>query len=194
MRKGEITKRRIVEGAIDLFYSKGFENVTFEQIAKKAKLTQPALYMYFESKLHLLATCGAISAELGLNYIEEKIDPMAPPNVQFRRYVEANFEWFSANKARAYSLLSIYYFANSSKIINELRNKVESGGVSRISIFIQQGHFSKIWKTTDIRTQARLIHSLMVGEMFKMYYEMDNLNSSDRSEQIMSLVHTLLKN
>lgn len=48
------TKNIILQTALDLFYSKGYDAVGVQEIATKSGITKPTLYYYFGSKLGLL--------------------------------------------------------------------------------------------------------------------------------------------
>jgi AcrR family transcriptional regulator len=50
----EFKERRIVEEAVNLFYSKGYENATLDMLAAQLKVTKPFIYSYFKSKNELL--------------------------------------------------------------------------------------------------------------------------------------------
>ncbi|HHI87795.1 MAG TPA: TetR/AcrR family transcriptional regulator [Candidatus Cloacimonetes bacterium] len=54
-KEKEMLARRnaIIDAAEELFFSKGFERVTMEEIAKKAEFTRPTLYAYFNNKVEL---------------------------------------------------------------------------------------------------------------------------------------------
>lgn len=51
--KGERTRRRLLELAVDHFGRKGFRATSVSEITREAGLTQAASYAYFESKLDL---------------------------------------------------------------------------------------------------------------------------------------------
>lgn len=53
LSKGERTRRRLLELAIDHFGRKGFRSTSVSEIAREAGLTQAASYAYFDSKLDL---------------------------------------------------------------------------------------------------------------------------------------------
>ncbi|WP_411821830.1 TetR/AcrR family transcriptional regulator [Leptospira sp. 'Mane'] len=55
------TKERILDTAVDLFYSKGYVNTGVEEIINTCDIKKPTLYYYFESK-----------AALGLAYLDFK--------------------------------------------------------------------------------------------------------------------------
>lgn len=48
--KGERTRRRLLEIAVQKFGSRGFRNTSVSEIAREAGLTQAAAYAYFENK------------------------------------------------------------------------------------------------------------------------------------------------
>jgi TetR/AcrR family transcriptional regulator len=47
-------QRAIIDAAGDLFFSRGFENTTMDQIAERAEFGKPTLYAYFKSKDEIL--------------------------------------------------------------------------------------------------------------------------------------------
>ena len=49
----QITRNRILDSAVRLFSSRGFENVTINDLMKEAKLTHGAFYAHFSSKKDL---------------------------------------------------------------------------------------------------------------------------------------------
>lgn len=63
-KEKEQRKRTILKAAQKLFFKKGFKSVTIESIAKQAKLSKGAVYLYFKSK-------EEIYAQILLNDIEK---------------------------------------------------------------------------------------------------------------------------
>ncbi len=47
-------REQILDVALELFYSRGYDSVGVQEIAKKAGVTKPTLYYYFKSKYGLL--------------------------------------------------------------------------------------------------------------------------------------------
>lgn len=190
MNKGELTKKKIIEAATLLFYDKGLNDIPFAQIAAKASLTQPAIYKYFENKTVLLAHCCTSAAEEGRKYIRSKINPMDLPQEQIKSYISANLEWFNKNRPEAYALISMYYFAHSSEIMSDLKNQIEQSGIKNITILVRQSYGTKKFDLEKIQHTARLIHSMMVGEIFKMFYNQPVLSMKKRIE---TLEHQVIK-
>lgn len=52
--EAEITRKAIIEAALDVFYQKGYSRTTFDDIAGKINLTKGAVYWHFKNKAELL--------------------------------------------------------------------------------------------------------------------------------------------
>jgi AcrR family transcriptional regulator len=55
-KKGEITRERILQGAVELFYENGFARTSTRQLVKKAGMSSSAIYNHFENKEEILFT------------------------------------------------------------------------------------------------------------------------------------------
>lgn len=70
-RKGERTRRRLLELAIEQFGRKGFRSTSVTEITRGAGLTQAASYAYFENKVDLFR--AAVNAD-----VEALLDSVVP--------------------------------------------------------------------------------------------------------------------
>ncbi len=61
-REKQRRKEDIINSAEGVFFSKGFESATMDDIAEKVELSKGTLYLYFKSKedLHLAVALKAI--------------------------------------------------------------------------------------------------------------------------------------
>src|SRR5918993_1073124 len=90
----EAVRKRIVDAALALFQSKGFDQTTTRQIARKAKLAEGTIFNYFETKEnialhffelevdHAIATVRA-SARLRRAPLEEKLFALIEAQLEF---------------------------------------------------------------------------------------------------------------
>jgi AcrR family transcriptional regulator len=85
------TRDRILEVALDLFASDGYEKVSLREIAERVGVTKPALYYYFASKEELLRTLIApiltMSEQLALLLDEQ------PTRESWARGCETLLDW-----------------------------------------------------------------------------------------------------
>jgi AcrR family transcriptional regulator len=80
-RSRDATRQKIVDAAYDLFYEKGFNRVSVDEIAAKSGITKRTLYDHFESKDAMLAVVLDYHAQLAINRIrkyEKRYDGDAP--------------------------------------------------------------------------------------------------------------------
>ena len=84
MRKKDFSKReRILKVAKELFYEKGFRNVTTDDIAKKASVGKGTIYRYFDSKEDILMQ---LTKDLMNNIAESVEEAMKKENL--RQFIE----------------------------------------------------------------------------------------------------------
>ena len=93
-RQKEAVRKRIVDAALTLFQSKGFDQTTTRQIARKAKLAEGTIFNYFETKEdialhffelevdHAIATVRT-SARLRRAPLEEKLFALIEAQLEF---------------------------------------------------------------------------------------------------------------
>lgn len=72
LKKGEETKKRILEQGLGLFSSYGYEETSLKDIAKNVKIKPPSIYAYFESKQALFEQIVNSVIEDYLDFIEEQ--------------------------------------------------------------------------------------------------------------------------
>jgi AcrR family transcriptional regulator len=64
-------RERILEEAVKLFYARGFNATTLDDIAAELGVTKPFIYTHFRSKVDLLAALCKPTIELSLAAVEE---------------------------------------------------------------------------------------------------------------------------
>jgi AcrR family transcriptional regulator len=72
-RESDNRKQEFLDAALDLFYQKGYENTTINDIIDKVGLSKGAFYHYFNSKEEVLETIARQYVEKKLNIVE-KVD------------------------------------------------------------------------------------------------------------------------
>ncbi len=75
VREKERRRRDILDAAERVFFSKGYESSTMDDVADEAELSKGTLYLYFNGKDELHFAIMEKGMKLLLNLIEEKLDP-----------------------------------------------------------------------------------------------------------------------
>ncbi len=97
-RKKRQTRKAILDAAVELFSSRGFEQTSIEQLARKAGVGKGTVYGYFATKQEIfLAFC-----EEELDYVfarlDREVDPEAPLLDQILALSMAQFDFVTANR------------------------------------------------------------------------------------------------
>ena len=97
-------KRRIVDAAWELFYEKGYDDTTVDDIIRLSETSKGSFYYYFSSKDSLLDTLSTILDE---NYakLEDELDPEMN---SFDKLMYLNYKE-KIRKSSSFSLISVNF-------------------------------------------------------------------------------------
>ena len=170
-RQSLISKESIIDVALDCFLKNGFEETTFQQIAKILGVSQPAIYTYFKNKMDLLAAAAVRSAETGRAFIESKVNPKDPAAERLRQYLNANFEFFDGFPKEAFAISSIYWLGQSNQILMKVYQAMQKASDERFEALLLNISYERAQKLKNGPHLARLIQSCMIGEIFKVVFQ-----------------------
>lgn len=190
--KNATTRTKIITSAIDLFSSKGIEAVTFSEIAKKCKVSQPNIYNHFSDKMDLIKHCALYAAEQGRQYIDQQAHENLSAPERLQNYLRSNLVWFHRQRAMGQAVLAIYFFAGSNKEFLEFYNQLVSSGTDRIQTILLQGQRESAWSFGDLEQRARAIHNMIVGEVYKVRYMQKMKDVELHSENFWQTIQILL--
>ena len=60
----DVKRHRVLDGAMRVFLSYGYQRVTMDDIAKTAEMSRPALYLLFKNKADIYRAIGERMFEL----------------------------------------------------------------------------------------------------------------------------------
>ena len=99
-------KERIVDAAWELFYDKGYDNTTVDDIINLSETSKGSFYYYFEGKDALLTTLSTILDE----WYEELEENMDPNMNNFVKLLYLNYEMHAMMEKRiSYELVASLY-------------------------------------------------------------------------------------
>jgi AcrR family transcriptional regulator len=147
----------ILDFALSLVYSKGYEQMTTQDILDGLHISRGAFYHYFDSKqtlLEALVDRMAKTAEQSILPIVQ--DPHLSAPQKFQRYFEASARWKTMQKGLILNLLSMWYSDENFVI----RQKLVAGTLTHTARYlesiIRQGIEEKVF-TTRFPEQAAVI-------------------------------------
>src|SRR6185503_2936174 len=113
VKKEEHTARRneILDAAIQLVYSKGYEKMTIQDILDQLQISKGAFYHYFDSKVAVLE---AVVERMATEQVKPMFltivqDPKLPALEKLHQYFYMSTSWKTSNKALLTELMQIWY-------------------------------------------------------------------------------------
>jgi AcrR family transcriptional regulator len=93
-REKAARQEAIMASARGLFFAKGFNPTTMDEIANKAELSKGALYLYFSSKEDLYVTVLNEGLKILFDRIEAVFQLDLPPDQLIRRFGEVRYRYY----------------------------------------------------------------------------------------------------
>ncbi len=143
LREKESRIKQIQDSAAALFYKKGYEATTIEDIATLAEISKGTLYLYFRSKNDLYYSL----VEPSLDMLSKKLIKIAgmkkiSPDLRIRKVIDATYDFY-VKDPDAYHLVSRYeasVFSNllSRKKLDHLKHLMRSN-LDQLEAIISEG-------------------------------------------------------
>ncbi len=140
-------RNEILDVARKLVYTKGYEQMSIQDILDELKISKGAFYHYFDSKPALLeALIDRIGDEAEATIFPLLDDPALPALEKLHRYFSVAVQWKSAQKEYMLALLRVWYSDDNSiirqKIFAKMRDRVTPAFTRVIRQGIQEGTLS----------------------------------------------------
>ncbi len=187
------TKALIIREAMKLFFEHGVHWVSFQQVADKVKISQPAIYRHFKDKDDLVVACTLKAAESGRQLIDEMVAEQKLPLKKLFAYIHGNLIWVDQKRDESAMLLAMYYFSHINPPLNEILHLIHAQSVARIKFQLDEGNKAKSWKIEKTEVFARAIHDLLTGEMIKTFYSPQEMNTEVRMKFLKNLLLSMIK-
>ncbi|NYG59855.1 AcrR family transcriptional regulator [Nocardioides daedukensis] len=101
----ELVRRRLEEGAIDVFAERGYASASIDQVAKAAGLSRATFYLHFANKAELaIGLWGDLRVQLVALY-DELGAATAIDEAVLEKWLDASFDFYADNKT---ALLAVH--------------------------------------------------------------------------------------
>ena len=162
-------RNEILDVTRQLVYTKGYEQMSIQDILDALKISKGALYHYFDSKSALLeALIDRIGDEAEATIFPLLDDPTLPALEKLRRYFSSAVQWKAAQKDYMLALLRIWYSDHNSimrqKVFAKMLKRVAPSFSQVIRQGVQEGTLST--KFPEYATEISLYLILGLGDKF----------------------------
>ncbi|ACL16449.1 TetR/AcrR family transcriptional regulator [Methanosphaerula palustris] len=159
VKEEEYTAKRneILDAALALIYSKGYEQMAIQDILDQLKISRGAFYHYFDSKQSLLEDLiDRMAKETEQSLLSIVQDPDLLALEKFRRYFELSTRWKTSQKTLIGSLLRMWY-ADGNALFRQKMTAKSIRYISRIyESIIREGVEERVF-TTEFPEQVAVI-------------------------------------
>jgi AcrR family transcriptional regulator len=162
-------RNEILDVTRQLVYTKGYEQMSIQDILDGLKISKGAFYHYFDSKPALLeALIDRMGDEAEAMIFPLLDDPMLPALEKLRRYFSSAVQWKAAQKDYMLALLRIWYSDHNSIMRQKVFAKMLKRVAPSFSRVIRQGIQEGTLSTTfpEHATEISLYLILGLGDKF----------------------------
>jgi len=155
-RKGEKTRDRIRLATIELLNDVGYVDLKVSDICRRAKVTAPVLYLYFDGKETLVRD---ILTEFLNDFMSRSTSSTA--RSAFRAIYDANLQWLRAARANAGLLKCLLQFSEQAPEFARLFADKSNFWYLRIAQSIVRRHPTETGKLASIHLQIHALGAMM---------------------------------
>ncbi len=173
MTKGDITRKKILEAAEEIFANKGLAGARVDEIAKMAGVNKRMIYAYFESKENLYVTVLKIVYSR-LAELEKTIDSLASPEDAVRKFIQGYFKFLNDNP----NFVSLVLWENLNKaefIDLSEAVKIKHPAVEAIRAIVRIGKKYNVFKESTSVDEIVMAVNMFCFSYFSNRYTMPKL-------------------
>jgi len=157
-------RKEILDVTRKLVYTKGYEQMSIQDILDTLKISKGAFYHYFDSKPALLeALIDRMSDEAGAIILPIFNDPNLPALEKLCRYFSSAVQWKAAQKDFMMALLRVWYSDTNGVIRQKVFSKMLKVVAPSFSQVIRQGIQEKTLSTAFPEQATEIILYIILG-------------------------------
>lgn len=181
----------LMQCAKELFYAKGYDAVSVQEIVDRAGLTKPTLYYYYESKLGLLKTLlDTKTKDFGI-HIDQAIGAEKSIREVLYRLAMAYCDFFEQDREFYMLLMSLFYSARENEVYQVVKPVVAEFYDKVVEIFDRAAE--QLGNMHGRQWQFAIGFIGTVNQFFLLACEKDPEHQEKISEeQIVSLVNQFM--
>lgn len=181
----ELKREKILQSAVDLFYTNGYLPTTMDVIAESIGATKPFVYYHFKNKAELLSEIARRTLREWLRVTTRVIEEALPPT----ETLSLATRQFTMIVLDMHKLVSIYFREqlNLSKEvaaeIAEMRRQIDT----QVRMILSEGKKADVFEFEDLAVASQVVTG-MVSFVFAWYREPSRLSKEAICDQMVSHV------
>jgi AcrR family transcriptional regulator len=162
VKEHAVRRNEILDVAQRLVYTKGYEQMTIQDILDDLQISKGAFYHYFDSKQALLEALIERMLDQGIQLILPIVqNPHLPALEKLQSYFATIVRWRTAQKTFFLSLLRVWYNDDNAIVRQKMRSTIVIKGItSLLTGIIRQGIQEGVFTTSYPDQMGEVIVSL----------------------------------
>ncbi len=174
LSKADLRKIQILEAAIDTYAQLPLDYVSYEDIARAAKISRPLVLHHFPEKRDLFATMVKfVRAKMQETAVEELSGARPDALARFKAYINSTFKWLSTQPDHMRVWIFHFYVCASDPEFREGHKELTEIGMKRISALLEQGEREGTLSAKNADAKAKSIQAMITGSLIEAISEND---------------------
>lgn len=174
LSKADQKKLIILEAAIQTYAELGIEYVSYEDIARKAKVTRPLVNHYFPDKKALFESAVKFIRAHFQELAVRELEKFPSPQDKLEAYVRATMTWVKVSPIHARTWVFFFYLCTSDSKLRNLHRELTTMGMQRLTALLQAVAVEKRYPPTKLEHKAKNIQRLITGALLELATEHDS--------------------
>ncbi len=160
----EARRKQILEVALQEIETRGYQNITVQKIADKARISKGVIYYHFNTTEELLGDIWAALIDELFEYRKERVESRKTARDKLRTYLEANFEFLTKNFNKFTALFRMGIEINSAETsINPWSRQTNERCFKYLSSILQAGQQNGEFRKFQTEIIAPIIQGAIDG-------------------------------
>jgi AcrR family transcriptional regulator len=190
VKEPAIRRNEIIDAAQQLIYTKGYEQMTIQDILDALHISKGAFYHYFDSKGALLeAIIERMKEEVEPVILPIVADPALPVIEKLQRFFDTSARWKTARKEYLMALLPVWYADENAIVRQKLEADMIKWAAPLLARIIRQGIGEGLFTAAFPDQAGEIVLSIVVklGDTFAGLLVAPEQSSGD-IQRVMSTV------
>ncbi len=166
IKEEEYATRRneILDVTTRLIYTKGYEQMTVQDVLDVLNISKGAFYHYFASKQELMESVIERMMDEGLRFLNPIVeDETLPALEKLQRYFNGAVQWKAARRPELLAILRVWYADENALVRQKMFSATSTAFVPAITKIIHQGIRESMFHPAYPNQAAALMLALMQG-------------------------------
>jgi len=159
-----VRREAFVDVALRLIQSKGYEQMSVQDVLDQLDASRGAFYHYFDSKLALLEAAVDHIVAAALEAVSPIVaDPMLSAPQKLERLFSGIAGWKAERRELMLALLEVWYSDDNAIVRDKVRRSTLVGLVPLLSVIVEQGRVEGVFSASSPDGAAQAVVTLILG-------------------------------